>query len=103
VGARGIQWFNTAAFTIPAKYTYGNAARTIPGIFGPGLVNFDMMLGKNFYFLERYRAQFRWEAFNFSNTPAWGQPNTTLGTGTFGAVTSAGGRRIMQFSVKLYW
>lgn len=33
-GQRGIQWFNPAAFAAPARFTYGNSARTI--MLGPG-------------------------------------------------------------------
>jgi hypothetical protein len=40
---------------------------------------------------------------NTFNTPVWNQPASTLGAGNFGQVVSAGGRRIMQFGLKLYW
>jgi hypothetical protein len=103
VGVRGIQWFDPAAFAIPSRFTYGNAARTIPGIYSPGFINFDSMLAKTFAIREKFRAQFRWETLNTFNTPNWGVPSTQLGAGTFGIVTSAGGRRIMQFGLKLYW
>src|SRR5207249_7626449 len=99
-GIRGIQWFNPAAFAIPGRFTYGSASRTLPGIYGPGLVNFDSMLAKTFVIRERWRAQFRWEALNMTNTPAWGQPSTVLGNANFGVVASAGSRRIMQFGLK---
>ena len=52
---------------------------------------------------ERWRVQFRWKALNITNTPAWSVASLELGAGTFGIVTSAGGRRIMQFGLKLYW
>ena len=35
-GVRGLQWFDPAAFPAPARFTFGNASRTIPGILGPG-------------------------------------------------------------------
>lgn len=101
VGIRGIQWFDPSAFAVPARFTYGSAARTLPGIYGPGLVNFDSMLAKTFTIRERWRAQFRWEALNMTNTPAWSTPSTVLGNASFGAVTSAGTRRIMQLGLKL--
>jgi hypothetical protein len=102
-GLRGINWFNPDAFAIPARFMHGSVSRTIPGILGPGDVNFDSMLAKNFYIGERWRIQFRWEAFNTFNTPEWGLPNQTLGGGGFGAITTAEGRRIQQFGLKLYW
>ena len=41
--------------------------------------------------------------FNMFNTPQFGLPADVLGAGNFGIVTTAGGRRIMQFGLKLYW
>ncbi|MEK7752962.1 MAG: TonB-dependent receptor [Acidobacteriota bacterium] len=102
-GSRGLEWLKPAAFAIPARYTLGNASRTLPGVYGPGSVSFDLMVAKNFRWRERWRAQFRWEMFNFTNTPAFGLPEQTVGSSEFGRVTSAGARRIMQFGLKLYW
>jgi hypothetical protein len=102
-GIRGIQWLNPAAFAIPARFTHGNSSRTLPGVLGPGSVQFDSMVAKNLRFAERWRAQFRWELFNTFNTPEFGLPAQTVGQGNFGIVTGAGGRRIMQFGLKLYW
>src|SRR5262249_11341252 len=96
-GVRGINWFDPNAFRAPAKYTHGNVSRTIPDVLGPGILNFDSLLAKNFVVRERFRAQLRWETFNTFNTPQFDLPNQTLGGGGFGTVTSAGGRRIMQF------
>ena len=53
--------------------------------------------------MERFRLQFRWEVFNTFNTPQWGTPTNTVGGGNFGVITSASGRRIMQFGLKLYF
>jgi len=102
-GIRGINYLNPNAFAIPNKYTYGNSSRTLPGVYGPGSVSFDLMLAKNFTVGERWRGQFRWEAFNFTNTPQWDLPAQDVGGGNLGIVTSASGRRIMQLGVKLYW
>jgi hypothetical protein len=100
---RGRYWLNPAAFADPEMYTLGNSSRTLPGILGPGRISFDLMVAKNFRFKERYRVQFRWEMFNFTNTPQWGLPAQTTGSSNFGWLTGAGGRRIMQFGLKLYF
>src|SRR5207253_4449952 len=72
-GQRSItRWFDTAAFTTPPPFTYGNAGRDI--LFGPGRVNFDMSLFKDFPIREEIKLQFRAEAFNTFNTPQFGQP-----------------------------
>jgi hypothetical protein len=103
VGVRGIQYLNPAAFAAPAPFTYGNSSRTLPGVYGPGMISFDLMLAKNFIVHETWHTQFRWEAFNFTNTPTWGYPTEALGNGQFGLITSASGRRIMQVAAKVYW
>ena len=103
VGVRGIQWLNPSGFLNPPRFTYGNAAASLPGVLGPGLVNFDTLVAKNFYFAERWRVQFRWEMFNLTNTPVWAQPASAFGAGNFGISASASSRRVMQFGLKLYW
>lgn len=74
-----------------------------PGVLGPGSINFDSLVAKNFQITEQWRAQFRWESFNTFNTPEFGLPNQALGGGGFGVVTSASSRRIMQMGLKVYW
>jgi hypothetical protein len=100
---RGIYWFNPDAFRTPARFTHGSVSRTVPGILGPGSVNFDSLVAKNFQLAEHWRMQFRWETFNTFNTPEFNLPNQSFGGGGFGLVTGAGGRRIMQMGLKLYW
>ncbi len=41
---------------------------------GPGLVNLDLGLFREFRMTERVRMQFRAEAFNFTNTPHFNPP-----------------------------
>ena len=103
MGLRGIQWLDAAAFGNPARFTFGTASRTLPGVLGPGLVNFDSMLAKSFVFRERLRAQFRWELFNTFNTPKFGLPADSLGGSNFGIIAGASSRRIMQVALRLYW
>ena len=92
------RWFNLSAFQVQPQYTYGNAGRNI--LLGPGLKNLDLALSKNFAITETKRLQFRAESFNFTNTPAFGQPGTTLNGFGAGAITSAGDPRRIQFGLK---
>ena len=62
-----------------------------------------MMLGKTFTLTERFRLEFRAEAFNVTNTPQLGNPNGNFGTTAFGTITSAGDPRVFEFVVKLHF
>jgi len=101
VGQRGIQWLNADGFTAPARFTFGNAARTLR--LGPGFVQFDLGLIKNFRIGERRRLQFRWEAFNAFNTPVFQTPASNLGAGNFGISGAGNSDREVQFALKLYF
>ena len=72
---------------------------------GPGLEDFDLSVAKRFFGFggERRYLLFRADAFNVSNTPAYGSPNTTLGSSTFGRITSASNSRTMQLALKFYY
>jgi Carboxypeptidase regulatory-like domain/TonB dependent receptor len=92
-------WFDTTAFTVQPQYTYGNSGRNI--LFGPVLRNLDLSLSKSFSITETKRLQFRAESFNFTNTPAFGQPGPTLnGLGVGQITTTAADPRRIQFGLK---
>jgi hypothetical protein len=90
-------WFDTSAFQLAIGH-YGNEGRNI--LTAPGLTNLDFSLFKNFKVTEQERFQLRWEMYNASNTPPFNPPDRTLGSGTFGQVTSAGLGRVMQFGLR---
>jgi hypothetical protein len=83
---------------VQPQYTYGNSGKNI--LFGPGMKNLDLSLHKNFDITERMRLQFRAESFNFTNTPAFGQPGATLNGLGVGQITSAADPRRLQFGLK---
>ncbi len=93
-------WFNTAAFA-RAVLAYGTSTRD--PVVGPGIHQFDLSASKIFKmpYGERHQLMFRAEFFNVFNTPQLGTPGATLGTGTFGVVTStAVDQREIQFALK---
>lgn len=93
-------WFATNVFSSPAQYTYGNAGRDI--LFGPGRVNWDMSLFKNFPIHEATRIEFRAEAFNIFNHPQFGLPNPNIGNAQAGVITSTvGNPRQLQLALRL--
>jgi outer membrane receptor protein involved in Fe transport len=95
-------WFDVAAFSVPAPYTYGDSRRNI--LTGPSFKNWDFALLKNFG-LNTIRdgalLQFRAEFFNFTNTPPWGNPVTNIQSPSAGKILSAGTPRQIQFALKL--
>jgi hypothetical protein len=95
------RWFDVGAFTVQPQYTYGNSGRNI--LNGPGTTNLDFSLAKYFNITERFRLQFRAEAFNASNTPAFGNPNANITGAGVGQITSAGEPRRVQFGLKLLY
>jgi hypothetical protein len=79
------EWFNTAAFAMPAQYTFGNAGRTDG--FGPGLTSLDLSILKEFRLsAERHRLQFRLEMLNFLNHANFGNPVVSQGNAAFGQI-----------------
>ena len=91
------RWFNTAAFT-RATVTYGNSPRN--PVVGPGRKVVDLSVAKFFDLQNGRRIQFRAEAFNAFNWVNWNNPNGTLGSTSFGVISSAAAAREMQLSLK---
>jgi hypothetical protein len=92
-------WFDQYAFVQSAPGVYGNTGRN--ALYGPGQKNFDLLLAKVFPMpWEGHRLQFRAEAFNLTNTPNFGQPNSTLRQANTAAITQADDPRRIQFALK---
>lgn len=93
------EYFNTAAFVQNASGTFGTSPRNL--LRGPRFEDFDLALMKSFPVGERLRLQLRADSFNLLNRPNFGDPVANLNAGNFGAITSAGSPRILQFAVKV--
>ena len=68
--------------------------------FEEGLIGFSEF--KDFVYREKYKLQFRAEAFNVLNTPNFANPGVAVGTQNFGVVTGDGNilPREMQLSLR---
>jgi hypothetical protein len=64
---------------------FGTAGRN--AFSGPGLGNLDLSLFRKFDLTERAKLEFRAESTNFTNSPAFANPNLTLGDANFGRLT----------------
>jgi hypothetical protein len=97
------EWFNTACFTAPGPFSYGNEPRVDQDLRGQGIDNWDFAVFRNFNFTERLKLQFRSEFFNIANRAQFGPPGTTVNSpGQFGVVTTqANSPRLVQFAARL--
>lgn len=93
------EWFNVKAFTAPGNGVLGTAARNQG--FGPGSINLDTSLMKNFPFAEKRFVQFRGEIYNVANRPNFGQPGLLQGSVNFGTITTAADGRTIQLALKV--
>jgi hypothetical protein len=94
------RFFNTTAFFPNAPGTHGNVGRNT--LTGPGVIQLDFSMLKDFNFTEQHRLQFRFESFNFANHPNWGNPNANISAGAnFGRITGTRtNMRQNQFALK---
>jgi len=111
-------WFNPCAYTNPPVAVgpddlaaYGPPLRQV--VYGPGYNRVDLSLSKTFPLWHQTTLDFRADLYNALNTPTYGPPNTTVGSG-FGQISSTrfGGSgiaaeapdaRVAQFSGKLHF
>jgi hypothetical protein len=93
---------------------YGNSGRN--SLRQPGINNWDMAIGKEFSFTERLRFLFKMDTFNTFNHHQYAGDvgglivagsggnnaiSNTVGSATFGQITTSSSPRILQFSGKL--
>ncbi|MGB6192433.1 MAG: TonB-dependent receptor [Terracidiphilus sp.] len=102
-----LAWFNTGAYAAPVapwagglNNGFGNASKDT--IVGPGLVNWNLSLFKNFPLTpgEGARIQLRFETYNAFNHTQFQNINTTFTDSNFGQVTSTSDPRTWQFAGK---
>jgi hypothetical protein len=96
------EWFNTAAWAIPAQYTYGNGGRNTQQ--SQRWINLDLSVIRSFPIKEQFHFEFRAEGFNVANHPIFGAPGHDLNSPTtFGSIgtNQANLNRILQMSGKL--
>jgi hypothetical protein len=95
---RGTPFFDVDAFAPVTAARFGNLAENV--LRGPGYANWDFSVFRRFQVTERWRLEFRAEAFNFTNTPHFNNPGSNVSSynrtieditrryGGFGEITS---------------
>jgi hypothetical protein len=94
-------FFNPAAFTSPANYTFGAVPRYLSNLRAPGYVDEDLGIQKWFKIGEKFRLQFGVQMFNAFNHPNFAIPDAGAGDPTMGEASSTQGARQMQGGLKL--
>lgn len=90
------------AYANPASGTFGNLHRN--DMYGPGSQVTNLSLFKNFTIYENVKFQLRGEAFNAFNHPIAANPNTNIGSTSFGFITAANTNyapRVLQIAGKI--
>lgn len=102
------EWFQTNCFTTAALKAAEQAGTPRYGmqqrgdLVGPPFSDLDFALLKDFAVTERFRLQFRAEAYNALNVTSFGYPGSGVGTGTYGTLTyTSNNNRDIQFALKL--
>jgi hypothetical protein len=93
------KWFNTGAFVSPPAFSFGNESRTDSSLKDDGIANWDFTLNKMTPISERVNFEFKTEVFNLFNRVQFADPGTSVGSSTYGIVSSQlGNPRLIQFS-----
>jgi Carboxypeptidase regulatory-like domain len=94
------EWFNTAAFAVPANFKFGTAARN--SLRGPFYWNLDASIFRQFPIGNERGFELRLEAFNVLNDVVLGQPHSDWNSGSqFGTISStANTARELQLALK---
>ena len=76
------------AFGAPAPNAFGDASNG--NTRGPGYLNVDMSMFKDFATFRNQTLGFRFDAFNVFNIASYGNPDTNIGDATFGNISNQG-------------
>jgi hypothetical protein len=100
------QWINPAAFAIPANNIGRFGDSPVGSVVGPGTQAVSLSLFRSFNLLERAKLRVGMSVSNAFNHPNYGSPGLTLGTSTFGVISTiqsaeGAGPRALQLSGRI--
>jgi hypothetical protein len=98
------RWFNTSVFQAPQPYTPRTNPWQYEGLTGPRYWNLDSTISKNFQLSERFRMEFRLEAYNLTNSFMPSNPDVNIYSSLFGRSTGqANTGREMQYTLRVHF
>ncbi len=78
----------TCAFGAPASNAFGTGSNG--NTRGPGFLNIDMSMFKDFHIIREQTVGFRFDAFNAFNIASYGNPDSGIADSNFGNISSQG-------------
>jgi hypothetical protein len=100
-GTTGNIYFNGSVFNNTTALTGCNCYGSGRALFrGPGRSNTDLAVSKKTAITEHTAIELRAEFFNLFNHAEFQNPDTNIGSGTFGQVTSTFDPRLIQFGAR---
>lgn len=81
-------WINQSAFAIPANNIGRFGDSSVGSVVGPGTKTLALSILRTFKITERVKLRLSAAATNVSNHPNYGSPGLTLGTSSFGIISS---------------
>lgn len=96
------RYFDTSVFAIAEPYTRRTNPKQYEDLRGPGRWNIDATVAKKFPLSEKWKLEFRLEAYNLTNSIMWNNPNTSVSSSLFGRITGQANRgREVQYCARL--
>jgi hypothetical protein len=101
-GTSKLHPLNVNAFALPAAFTFGNMGRN--SLRSDWSKNLDISLFRSFFITESKKLEFRFEAFNITNTPVFAILDNNITDSNFGQVSSTANiERQLQLALKFYF
>ena len=95
-------YLNKAAFATAAANQFGNAPRTLTGVYSPWRNNVDLSVSKAFQTGKGTTLNARMEVLNMLNLVQWAAPaSSAFNNSSFGQITNqANNMRLIQFTAR---
>ncbi len=92
------EYYDVTAFAPVTTANFGNIGRNT--LRGPGVINNDLSLFRDFDITERFKLTFKAEVFNLTNTPHLGQPDSNVNDTAFMQISGSAGTLSDQRSIR---